>query len=107
MEVTNRSFYEGTNTEDYIHAVLTDEEDIPDGIQKLRVIYPNILRLEYDNLRTRESREIAGTDHAEEKTELELFEEFYKLQNNQAMSLQQRAYMEQMIEDLRGESQEI
>ena len=44
---------------------------------------------------------------AEEKTELELFEEFYKLQNNQAMSLQQRAYMEQMIEDLRGESQEI
>ena len=107
MEVTNRSFYEGTNTEDYIHAVLTDEEDIPDGIQKLRVIYPNILRLEYDNLRTRESREIEGTDHAEEKTELELFEEFYKLQNNQAMSLQQRAYMEQMIEDLRGESQEI
>lgn len=38
---------------------------------------------------------------------MELFEEFYKLQNNQAMSLQQRAYMEQMIEDLRGESQEI
>ena len=32
---------------------LTDEEDILDGLQKLRVIYPNIMQLEYDNCRTR------------------------------------------------------
>ena len=37
---------------------LTDEEDIPDGLQKLRTIYPNIMRLEYDNRRTRKDAEI-------------------------------------------------
>ena len=35
MEVTDRSFYQDTNTDDYIFATLTDEEDIPDGMQKL------------------------------------------------------------------------
>lgn len=38
LELTARSFYQGTNTEDYIQAILTDEEDIPDGMQKLRLI---------------------------------------------------------------------
>ena len=49
LELTALSFYQDTNTEDYIQAVLTDEEDVPDGLKKLRVIYPNLMRLEYDN----------------------------------------------------------
>lgn len=52
--VTARSFYEGTSwQEDYTHITLTDEEDIPDAIGKLRAIYHHLMKLDYDNKRTR------------------------------------------------------
>lgn len=100
LEVTALSFYQGMNREDYIQVTLTDEEDVPDGMQKLRVIYPNLMRLEYDNRRTREERTVDAAADAEQKSELELFEEFYELQNNQPMSEQQRAFAEKLIESL-------
>ena len=49
MEITSLSNYQDTNTEDYVQITLTDEEDIVDGMQKLRTVYPNLMRLEYDN----------------------------------------------------------
>lgn len=101
LEVTELSFYQHTNTEDYVQITLTDEEDIPDGMQKLRVIYPNLMRLEYDNKRTRENQSVEGADETEKKSELELFEEFYELQNNQSMSGQQQAFVRKLIEDIR------
>ena len=97
MEVTDRSFYQDTNTEDYVQITLTDEEDVPDGLQKLRVIYPNLMRLEYDNRRIRESGDVNGACEVEQKSELELFGEFYELQNNQAMSEKQEAFVRELI----------
>ena len=79
---------------------MTDEDDIPDGMQKLRSIYPNLMRLEYDNKRTRENREITGTEREMQKSELEYFEEFFKLQNNQAMSEEQKNFARKLIEDI-------
>lgn len=101
LEVTERSFYQSTDREDYIQVTLTDEEDIPDGMQKLRIIYPNLMRLEYDNQRTRESQIVEGSANVERKSELELFEEFYELQNNQPMSRQQREFAKNLIEQIR------
>ena len=103
MEVSARSFYEGTNTEDYVQITLTDEEDIPDGMQKLRAIYPNLMRLEYDNRRTRENREITTFEEVQQKSELELFEEFYEQQNNQPMSREQRDFAERLIVEIKGQ----
>lgn len=100
QEVMFREFYQNMNTEDYIQMTLTDEEDIPDGLQRLRTVYPNLMHLEYDNKRTRSVRSIEGAEEAEKKTELELFEEFYELQNNQEMSGQQRTFARQMIREL-------
>lgn len=97
MEITSLSGYQDTNTEDYVQITLTDEEDIVDGMQKLRTIYPNLMRLEYDNRRTRENQEIAGTETVKRKSELEYFEEFFELQNNQPMNEEQRKYSEDLI----------
>lgn len=101
LEVTEKSFYENSNTEDYIQITLTDEEDVPDGMQKLRIIYPNLMRLVYDNKRTRESRLVEGTEPVEKKSELELFEEFYELQNNQPMSEAQKELAGKLIGEIR------
>ena len=104
MEVTAKSFYEGTNQSDYLKIILTDEEDIPDGLQKLRIIYPNLMRLEYDNCRTRENRKVEGNAAVEQRSELELFEEFFAVQNNQEMTREQRKFAETLIGEIREKS---
>lgn len=101
MEVTNRTFYEGTNREDYIQITLTDEEDIPDGLQKLRTIYPNIMRLEYDNRRTRGTDGLEGGKEEGQVSDLELFSRFYEKQNSQPMSSEQEAFVRNILEEIR------
>ena len=44
LEVTAKRFYENSDCEDYLLVTLTDEEDVPDGMAKLRTIYPNLMR---------------------------------------------------------------
>lgn len=104
QEVMSRPFYQGTDTGDYVQITLMDEEDIPDGMQRLRTVYPNLMQLVYDNSRTRQDRAVEAAEEAERKSELELFGEFYELQNNQPMSGEQRAYLEGLIEGLRQEA---
>ncbi len=101
MEVTARSFYQDINREDYVQVTLTDEEDIPDGLKKLRIIYPNLMRLVYDNHRTRQNRELGAVQDMEQKSELELFGEFYAQQNNQSMSAEQTAFVRGLIEGIK------
>lgn len=101
MELTALSFYKDSNTQDYIQVTLTDEQDVPDGLQKLRVIYPNLMRLEYDNQRTREIRQVEGSQKVELKSELELLEEFYELQNNQPMNDSQKEFSGRLIQEIR------
>lgn len=98
-ELTLKSFYENTSwQEDYTHITLTDEEDIPDAIGKLRAVYHNLMKLDYDNKRTRTNAEINGTADVESKSPLELFSDFYELQNNQPMTDEQERYMRELIE---------
>ena len=100
-ELTLKSFYEGTSyREDYVHITLTDEEDIPDVVQKLRVIYRNLMKLDYDNKRTRNQTDINGAEDVEVKSPLELFAEFYEQQNGAEMSDEQAKYMEALIEKI-------
>lgn len=101
MEITSLSNCQDTNTEDYVQITLTDEEDIVDGMQKLRTIYPNLMRLEYDNRRTRENQNVAGAETVQKKSELEYFEEFFELQNNQPMNKEQRKFSEELMQKLK------
>ena len=99
-ELTSKSFYEGTATDDYLHIILTDEEDVPEAIGKLRVIYPNLMKLSYDNTRTRTNQVIEGAEDVQRKSPLELFDELYELQNNQPMSEEQRSFTQELIESI-------
>lgn len=99
-ELTLKSSYESTNTEDYLHITLTDEEDIPDAIGKLRSIYPNIMKLDYDNLRTRGSGTVDAIENIESKSPFELFADLFKQQNNQEMSEEQEEIMRNLIDKI-------
>ena len=97
-ELTSREFYEGTSwQEDYTHLTLTDEEDIPDALGKLRLIYRGLMKLDYDNARTRFNGEITGEALQRAKSPLELFADFYELQNNRPMTAQQLVFLEELI----------
>ena len=101
-EIMLKSFYENTSyQEDYIHITLTDEEDIVDAIGKLRTVYHNLMKLDYDNKRTRSVSQVDGAVDVETKTPIELFSDFYELQNNQPMSDEQKAFVEALIEQVR------
>ncbi len=100
MEVTDKNFYKDTDTEDYLHITLTDEEEIPEVIGKLRAVYPNIMKLEYDNTRTRQGVVITGTMDVDKKSPIELFSQFYELQNNQLMNEEQKELIESLVEKI-------
>lgn len=97
-ELTDRHFYENTTwTRDYVHLTLTDEEDIPDAVGKLRLIYRNLMKLDYDNARTRSNAEITGAQAQDTRSPLELFASFYELQNNRPMTAEQLVFLEELI----------
>ena len=98
QELTDRKNYAGTATEDYLHITLTDEEDVPEAMGRLRVIYPNLMKLDYDNVRTRSHNLVDGAEEVQQKSPLDLFGELYALQNNQPMSQVQQEFALGLIE---------
>ena len=99
-QVTAKSFYENTAVDDYLHITLTDEEDVPEAMARLRVIYPNLMKLTYDNARTRSNAVIDGAVDVRKKSPLQLFGELYEQQNNQPMSEVQNDFMRELIESI-------
>ena len=99
-DVTASARQLGESAADYVHVILTDEEDIPEAIGKLRMVFPNLLKLSYDNTRTRLNRNIDPAEDVQKKSPLELFEELYELQNNQPMSDAQRTFSTSLIESI-------
>lgn len=99
-----KSFYETKNAKrDIFKIVLTDENDVPDAISRLRIVYPNIAELVYDNSRTRSAEEVSSVTRAEEKTPLELFNELFKKQNGGEPTDEQSALVQKLINDVWGE----
>lgn len=100
-ELTARSFYEHTTyRSDYLHLILTDEQDVFDAMSRLRTIYPYLMTLDYDNARTRAAGGMSVPAGMERRTPLELFEALYQRQNHRPMSEVQRAYIVQLMEQI-------
>ena len=71
------------NREDYIRAALTDGHVVADAAERLRAVYPNLMCIDFESARSAAagpSRTAASGDVAH-RTPRELFEEFYRNQN--------------------------
>lgn len=100
-ELTARSFYEHTTyRSDYLHLILTGEQDVFDAMSRLRTIYPYLMTLDYDNARTRAAGGMSVPAETERRTPSELFEALYLRQNHRPMSEVQRAYIAQLMEQI-------
>ena len=100
-DIMLKSYYEGTSyTTDYMPVTLTDEEDIVDAIGRLRTVYRNLMKLDYDNKRTSAISRIDGAEEVERKSPFDHFSELYELQNNAPMSEEQSELMRELIEQV-------
>lgn len=100
-ELMKKDFYEGTGyTEDYVHITLTDENDIPDAVSKLRLVYHRLMKMDYDNARTKKQSIIEGVTSARETDPDKLFGEFFEAQNNVPMNDEQAAIVSDIIKDI-------
>ena len=87
-ELLRPEIYEAANPQDYLHVTLTDREEVLDAIGRLRDVYPNIMRLDFassERQQNEEQKELV----LEEKSPMELFAEFFMLQNGYEMSEEQ------------------
>ncbi len=105
-ELTNEEVYRNTNREDYIRAIITNEEQVYDAIGQIKKIYPNTLRLDIDNSKLKLSQDIqmSDLDDIKKKNEVELFNEFYKYQNNQEMNEVQLDIIKQVVKEAKKEA---
>ena len=100
-ELMKKSFYEGTGyTDNYVHITLTDENDIPDAVSKLRLVYHRLMKMDYDNARTKKQSIIEGMTSAREADPEKLFGEFFESQNNVPMNDEQAAFVSGIIKDI-------
>lgn len=99
-DIMLRDFYNDTTLrEDYVHIILTDEEEINDAVGKLRTVYHNLMKLTYDNKRTRTNTVITSAENVMNKTPFEHFSEFYELQNNSPMTEEQIKIMTELFNE--------
>lgn len=104
-QLTAKAFYGGTTLgRDLVHIVLTDEEEVVDALAKLRIIYPNVMSVHYDNKRTA----AGGSELLESvpsRSPYELFAALYAAQNNAEMSEEQTKIVRELIEKVWGDEQ--
>lgn len=99
----SKSFYENSNCEDYIKVILTDEREIPEVMGKMRTVYPNIMTLEYDNIRKRNETGVQYKENVEQKQPMEHFKDFYFQQNGVGLNEQQEKLVFDMMKEIWGE----
>lgn len=100
-ELSFRDYYADKGfRNDYLHITLTDEEDVPDAVSKLRTIYPNIMKLDYDNSRTRAGIVLDSAAELQCKSKMELIEELFEKQNGRPMGDEQRGFAQELIEKI-------
>jgi exonuclease SbcD len=100
-ELMNKQHYENTSTDDYLHVVLTDEEEEYNALAKLSKVYPNIMKLEYDNRKTcsREGVE-AAVQPVEKLSPDRLFGDFFIRQTSREMSDRQKKFIADIVEKI-------
>lgn len=93
------------NCDDYISAVITDDDYIMNAIGKLRKVYKNLLRLEYQNIRTLNEVEVSCSSVEEnlKKSEQELFEDFYLKQNNLRLNDERLEIIKDIIASIKND----
>ena len=98
--ITQPEIFQVGNQQDYVQITLTDEFEIPDVMAKCRAIYPNLMKLNYDNQRTKAGQAFQTSQEVHHKSPLELFQDFYHQQNNRSLTDEQTDYVMDLLQTI-------
>lgn len=95
---------EAESAGDYIHATLTDEDEIYDAIGQLRQVYRNLMILDFDNSRSRPGvyAQLAASGSGADQSPLDLFAAFYQMQNHNELTPEQILLLERIFAQAGG-----
>lgn len=82
---------------DYMRVTLTDKS-LPDAMAKLRAIFPNILRLDWEYLATPLTSVVKRELEAQTASPFELFEEYYEVQTGEALDEESKKFIEEALQ---------
>ena len=85
--------------EDFIYATLTDEEIIGDVMGIFQQIYPNTVKIDYDNSHTREIEQVDLSHIVVNKSFSELISDFYRLMYQCEISEEEMDYMKMAAQE--------
>ena len=90
------------NQEDYMQVTLTDEEEILDAIGKVRTVFPNVMQICLENRRYARQQQIRAEEQdILHQDPLQLFAEFYKMQNNIELEEEEAEKIKTIFEEVR------
>ena len=96
---TLRELMAAPYSEDYIRAVVTDEDVAPDARITLRTVYPNLMRFAVENSTTATELDVSPTEGIEGRDPLDLFTEFFEAQNGTPPSDRHVAVMREILKE--------
>lgn len=91
---------ERTDPEDYVYVVLTDPQEIDGAMDRLKDVYPHILKLEYKNRRPVHDSQDYAMDIRKMKEPQEIMAEFYALQNGQDLEADMADLLKECWEEI-------
>ena len=88
-----------TAPEDFIYATLTDEEFISDAMGIFQQVYPNTVKIDYDNSHTREVEQVDISKIAENRSFADLISDFYRQMYSCEISDEEMAVMREVARE--------
>ncbi len=91
------------DVEDYLRVTLTDELEPENANARLRAVYPNLMKLDFDNQRTRQEAVLYGEEEPENESLEALFSSFYEQQNGRELDALGWDIVQNVLETVGGE----
>lgn len=86
------------DAEDYILAVLTNEEELMDPLGTLRSVYPNVMQLQMERMTGEKGMNMQDREHRDRMSPYELFQEFFAEVTGKELGEEQRQAVTAAIE---------
>ena len=90
--------------DDYIQAILTDEEELIDPIGTLRSVYPNVMQIQLEKNEQKSGMDYETKLQMRGKSTLELFREFYELVKEEPLDDRREQIVVESLKQAGGEA---
>ncbi len=105
-ELTGLAAYTQPNREDYLRVVLTNKERVPNPMEALRQVYPNVMEMAYENARTRTGGDAQEAIKKHLSDPMALFTDFYTTIHGEAPGDEKAAIARKLFNEIEEEDHE-